>query len=146
MKKTLISIAIKFLSKRDYSCDELSKKLLSFCEDQSEIDYTIALLKEKKFLSDELFSERLVAKYISNYGSKFIFLKMKSYGLDIELIEKNIFEIKKTDFDRAVSIYEKKFGCSNQNVSYSKKARFLASRGFPSDIVYKVLNDYKYDL
>ncbi|WBF65736.1 MAG: RecX family transcriptional regulator [Candidatus Kinetoplastibacterium crithidii] len=142
MKKTLISIAIKLLSKRDYSCHELSKKLLTFCENRSEIDYTIALLKEKKFLSDDYFSERLVAKYISNYGSNFIFLKMKSYGLDIEIIEKNIFAVKETDFDRAVLLCEKKFGgYSNQEVSYSKKARFLASRGFPSDIVYKVLNE-----
>ncbi|AFZ82850.1 hypothetical protein CKCE_0420 [Candidatus Kinetoplastibacterium crithidii (ex Angomonas deanei ATCC 30255)] len=72
---------------------------------------------------------------------------MKFYGIDIELIEKNISEIKETDFDRALSLCEKKFGSnSNQAVSYSKKARFLASRGFSNEIVYKVLNDSKYDL
>ncbi|AGF46763.1 regulatory protein [Candidatus Kinetoplastibacterium desouzaii TCC079E] len=140
MSKSLFAVALRLLSRKNYSSKELSEKLLLFCKNKEEIKSVIESLKEKKIISDNLFSDRLVEKLLLNYGSKFIERKLYSCGIDPDIINSYMFSIRQTDFERAVLLCDRKFkNHLSDDKLYSKKARFLTSHGFPSDVVYKIL-------
>ncbi|AGF48917.1 regulatory protein RecX [Candidatus Kinetoplastidibacterium galati] len=141
MVNSLISLAIKYLSRKDYSQESLRKKLSIYCDNQYEIDNAIEYLKTKGFICDKRFVDNTIDKYSMNYGYSFIINLLKNNGIDIDLILDEISILKDSELDRAYSLMKRKFpkGISSDIKTYSKCARFLSNRGFAKDVVYKVI-------
>ncbi|AGF48215.1 regulatory protein [Candidatus Kinetoplastibacterium oncopeltii TCC290E] len=141
MIKSLLSLAVKYLSKKDYSQESLRKKLSVHCDSNSDIDDVIEYLKTKGFVSDKRFVDNIIDKYSTNYGYCFITNLLKNNGVDSDLFLERISFLKNSEFDRACSLMIRKFpkGVSSDIKSYYKYARFLSNRGFTRDVVYKVI-------
>lgn len=141
MANSLLSLAIKYLSRKDYSQESLRDKLSNYCDSKSEIDNVIEYLKTKGFISDKRFVKNIIDKYSMNYGYNFIINLLKNNRVDSDLILEETSFLKDTEFDRACSLAKRKFpkGISEDIRSYSRCARFLSNRGFAKDIVYKAI-------
>lgn len=141
MVNSLLSLAIKYLSRKDYSQESLRDKLSNYCDSKSEIDNVIEYLKTKGFISDKRFVKNIIDKYSINYGYSFIINLLKNNRVDSDLILEETSFLKDTELDRACSLAKRKFpkGISGDIRSYSRCARFLSNRGFAKDIVYKVI-------
>jgi len=70
--KPVISLkgrALRFLSRRDYSRQELRKKLLSYAESEVQLDELLDDLQKNQWLSDERYAESLVRRRTERFGS-----------------------------------------------------------------------------
>ena len=124
------SVALKMLMRREHSQLELSNKLQLKGFDDADIKYSIDLLIEQKYQSDERFTEAFILmRYNQGKGPVIISSELKKRG--IENFDLSIFDW----FELVKEVREKKFG---QNLpsdyrTQAKQKRFLASRGFSFD-------------
>ena len=126
--------ALNILIRREHSRLELSRKLQQKEFSDKDIVDTISLLIEQKYQSDERFSESFIhMRYGQGKGPILIAVELKDRGVkDFDL---SIYDW----FDLAKEVRRKKFGF-NIPADYKEKAkqkRFLRSRGFNSDQIYK---------
>ena len=126
--------ALNMLIRREHSQLELTRKLQQKEFSNKDIVDSISLLIEQKYQSDERFSESFIhMRYGQGKGPILIAVELKERGLkDFDL---SIYDW----FDLAKEVRRKKFGF-NIPADYKEKAkqkRFLRSRGFNSDQIYK---------
>jgi regulatory protein len=137
---SLLGRAIRYLSYREHSETELIKKLRPHAQSEEELSITLQKLKEKQFLSNERFAESLVTKKSRNLGSARLAQEMRQHQLDQPIIEKQLQELKLTEKQRAFEVWEKKFGViATEQKDLAKQIRFLVSRGFDQELVYKIV-------
>jgi len=128
------SAALKMLIRREHSQLELSNKLQLKGFDDADIKHSIDLLIEKKYQSDERFSEAfMLMRYNQGKGPVIISSELKKRG--IESFDLSIIDW----FELAKEVRKKKFG---QNFpldfkTQAKQKRFLNSRGFNFDEIHK---------
>lgn len=136
--------ALKFLSMRDLSTQELRRKLLPLAAEQgkteAEVEALIAEFQTKGFQSDERFAASL-ARRRSKYGSARLAQELKSHGLDASTLSEALSSAKESELQRAHEAWQKKFGgvLPVDAQTRAKQQRFLASRGFSAQVVSKVL-------
>ena len=122
--------ALKMLIRREHSQLELSKKLQLKGFDDADIKYSIDLLIEQKYQSDERFSEAFILmRHNQGKGPVIISSELKKRG--IKNFDLSIFDW----FELAKEVREKKFSQSlpSDYKTQAKQKRFLASRGFSFD-------------
>jgi regulatory protein len=137
---SLLGRAIRYLSYRDHSESELIKKIRPFAQSKDELDEVIKKLKDKDFLSNARFAESLVLRKSRSLGSGRLLQEMKQHQLDTQIIQKHIKELKESESVRAMDVWQKKFGfIATEPKDIAKQIRFLVSRGFDQEIVYKII-------
>lgn len=162
----LLARAIAILSRREHSEKELRKKLQRYTDDFDQIDSVIARLQRENWQSDERFIENFVQSREQRWGNQRILQALSQHDLDNESLTELKEELKDTEYQRAREVWIKRFGAKygidfyelDASVDYellsekeqqnfeeqakekAKQMRFLASRGFSADVVYKVVN------
>ncbi len=131
--------ALASLARREHSRTELARKLLAHA-DAEEINAVLDRLEQEGLLSNARFAESLANSRAGRHGS----LRLKS-----ELREKGVPEAeaaevvrlaRQNDLEVARAVWLKKFGRAPVDaMERAKQYRFLASRGFPSDVVRRVV-------
>lgn len=130
MEQTAYQYSIKLLSKKDYSEFKLTQKLLKKNYDQFEVEEAIDILKEKRFLRDDIYSsdraKSLIHKYYSNEYIIALLekehLKIDSHSID-ELRE----EYSLTKDQVIKYLVQKK---KNESKNIQQIATYLSSKGF----------------
>jgi regulatory protein len=138
---SLMGRALRFLSKREQSLQELRKKLLPFADSESELDELLLKLQKQDWLSDERFAEGLVRRKSERYGSRRIVDELKQNGIDQETVSRLKNDLKESDAQRAHDLWQKKFDglVPVDQKDRAKQMRYLASKGFPLDQVSKII-------
>jgi len=138
---SLMGRALRFLSKREQSLQELRKKLLPFAESESELDELLLKLQKQEWLSDERFAEGLVRRKSERYGSRRIVDELKQNGIDQETVSRLKDDLKESDAQRAHDLWQKKFDglVPVDQKDRAKQMRYLVSKGFPLDQVSKII-------
>lgn len=150
--------ALRFLSYRPRSVDEVRKKLLELRgrfksakrNTTPEIaEKIIEKLKDYKFLDDAAFVRWWIEQRTNHKPRSLRLIKMelRQKGIDTELIESVIqsseFKIQ-SDLESAKKLIEKKIkrykGLDRQE-KFAKVSRFLASKGFNYDIIKEIFKD-----
>lgn len=146
--------ALRYLSRREYSRQELQRKLQPYLEpEQSESDIEAVLdwLCAKGFLNDERAAQSVVRQKSARMGQARLKQELLAKGLDKELVHECLQELGATEFERAMQVWKSKFAGSVDWVELShsapqealkakaKQIRFLSSRGFTADVVRKVM-------
>lgn len=133
-RKQLYGLALRLLTRREHSVQELSRKLREKTEHPEYISEIIQELIQKKYLDDARFAESYSrARANKGYGT----LRIKR-----ELKEKGIAEIANISAADIKLIYNRKFGDSfpTDNREKAKRIRYLQYRGFSFEEIKKVLN------
>ena len=92
------------------------------------------------WLSDERFAEALVRRRSERFGARKIQDELAQAGVDSSKAADLIKNLKETEYQRAHELWLRKFGAlATEQKERARQYRFLASKGFSSDVVSKVL-------
>ena len=139
---SLMGRALRYLSRREHSRQELRKKLLPYAESDIELDELMTKLEAQSWLSDERFAESLVRRKSERYGSLKIVEELKQQGIEGD----SLFEIKErlkvSDAMRAWELWQRKFDSmiTKDPKEKAKQMRYLVSKGFPLSVVIKIID------
>ncbi|QWE00202.1 regulatory protein RecX [Polynucleobacter sp. JS-Mosq-20-D10] len=152
--------ALRLLSMREYSRKGLATKLaestarsLKFnptLEDgdipvtgiplATQIEAVLDDFEARGWLSDERFAEALVRRRSERYGTRKIQDELTQAGVDSAKTVNLLRKLKETEYQRAHELWLRKFGAlATEQKERARQYRFLASKGFSSDVVSRVV-------
>jgi len=132
--------ALAALARREHSRVELARKLAPHAENTDALDVLLNQLEEENLLSAERFADSLVHRRSARYGSARIARELDQHGLADGLRAARVTALRTSEFERCKEVWKKKFGVTPISLQeYARHARFLLARGFPADIVRRVL-------
>jgi regulatory protein len=132
--------AIDYLSRREYSRTELTRKLAPFVEEGDALDPLLDALEREGWLSEARFAESVMNRRAARMGVSRIVNELRQHKLDDALIESVGSQLRDTERARAQAVWRKKFGQLPQSPAERvKQARFLAMRGFSGATISQIL-------
>jgi SOS response regulatory protein OraA/RecX len=132
--------ALGYLSRREHSRAELSRKLTPHLGENDSLDTLLDALEREGWLSNERYVESVLHRRGTRLGTSRIVNELKRNGIDETLIQDAGAELNKTELTRAHEVWSKKYGePATTPAERAKQARFLATRGFTSGTIMKVL-------
>lgn len=136
---TLRERALNLLARREHSRAELGRKL-SFHAEADEIVALLDALERENLLSNERYAENLANTRASRHGSLRLKADLRDKGVPESIIADVVRGASESDLESARSVWLKKFGCPPLGAAErAKQMRFLIGRGFPLDVVRRVL-------
>jgi len=138
--KELKARALRLLMRREHSRAELAKKLAPHAESEEAVAQLLEDLVARKLLSEDRMAEARAHVLSRKFGTSRLRHDLKSKGVAEETIERVAAEAHLTEVERAIAIFRRKFRePAGSPQERAKRMRFLASRGFSSDTIRKVL-------
>lgn len=138
-RKRLIAIALKLLSSRPRSSQEIKKRLLSKSENTTLIDQIISDLANQKLINDTEFTKWYIESRSRSRPRSSMLLKreLKQIGISESDFGDSVdnFELAKLAYEKKKRLWEKLPAKSHKE----KAIRHLQSRGFSWDIINKVI-------
>jgi regulatory protein len=151
--------ALRLLSVREYSRKTLGAKLaeslarsakfarlgeaqeLAPAHGPSEqIEAVLDDFEARGWLSDERFAQALVRRRSERFGIRKIQDELQRAGVDSSKTEDLLKALKETEHQRAQELWLRKFGVlAREQKERARQYRFLASKGFSSEVISKVI-------
>jgi len=154
-KKSELSLrarALQYLARREYSRAELRGKLLPHIQADADFEQAFdssghvnldALLDDltaRGWLSDERATAQLVHAKRSRFGTQRITHELRQKGIGEELISAALPALKESELEAARDVWQRKFGIApKDDKEKARQMRFMQSRGFGFDVIFKVL-------
>ena len=131
---------MRYLVRREHSRAELYAKLLPHVQEGENLDAVLNDLEKRGWLSDERAATQLVNAKRSRFGFQRITHELRQKGIAEELISAALPALKESELEVARGVWQRKFGTLPQDAKEKgKQMRFLQSRGFALDVVFKLL-------
>ena len=135
--------ALRLLARREHTRQELENRLSLHAGSSAELQGLISGLKQKNQRSEERFAEGRARQLARKYGAARIRQDLKAKGVSDELISRVTSD---GELERARAILERKYRQpAATREERAKRMRFLQSRGFSSDIIFKLLSSRSAD-
>lgn len=133
--------AVDFLSRREHSRLELQRKLQRHSDDLNDIEALLDELAQENWQSDERYAQSLVNRRAYKLGTARVVQELRQNGVADHHIEMVREQLKETEFERALEVWERKFGTAPEDrKAYAKQHRFMASRGFSPSLLGRILD------
>ncbi len=137
---SLYTRAMKYLVRREHSRAELHAKLLLKATPDDNVDKVLNDLAARGFLSDSRAVEQLVRLRRNRFGMLRITYELRQKGIDEDLIADALPQMRESELEVARSIWQRKFGIAPKNAKdKARQVRFMQSRGFMQDVIFKIL-------
>jgi regulatory protein len=134
-------VAVGLLSRREHSRVELVAKLAKKEFTEEQIDSAFEQLLEHGLQSDQRYLEDFVrSRLLKGSGPLKIAHELRTRGIDPEMLQ-NYLNSQKVDWlEVATTTYKKKYRANDEIDARerAKRVRFMQSRGFPSDIIFRL--------
>ena len=154
--RSLKARALQWLAQREHSRLELRRKLLAHarlwaaepavCDDraaphvEAEVEAVLEWLEANRFLSAERFAESRINARLARFGNLRIRHELGRH--EIRLGPDAEQALHDSELSRARSVHRRRFAEPPLDASArARQARFLAARGFSSDVIRRVLRD-----
>lgn len=132
--------ALRFLSMREHSRQELERKLKPFEETPGELAEALDFLQAKDFINEQRVVESVVNSRSRKLGASRVRQELQAKGLPAEAIAEAVQTMRTTELERAREVWRKKFGEPPADpAARAKQVRFLISRGFAAEVVKRVV-------
>ena len=130
---------MNFLARREHSRAELARKLAPYAEADA-IDALLDILEQENLLSNTRYVEMLAHARAGKHGSLRLKADLREKGVP-EIDMSDALDLARTkDMEAAHAVWQKKFGeLALDSAERARQYRFLASRGFPSEVIRRVL-------
>lgn len=136
---TLRLRAMNFLARREHSRAELARKLVSHGE-PDEVEALLDQLEQEKLLSNSRYVEMLAHARAGKHGSLRLKADLRAKGVPDGEMAAALEAARTLDLAAARAVWQKKFGApANDAAERSRQFRFLAGRGFPVDVIARVI-------
>ena len=154
--------ALRLLSLREYSRKGLAAKLaesearwaklggdqVDQAPESTSVQITAVLddFEARGWLSDDRFAEALVRRRSERYGTRKIADELQRAGVDGAQSAVLLQSLRETEYQRAYNLWTRKYGLAAQDQKErARQYRFLASKGFSSEVVTKIVGGQKPD-
>ena len=144
-KLSLKGRALKLLSQREHSRLELQRKLAAYVEEGDDLSAILDELEKRGFISVQRVVQSVIHSKASRFGTARLVQELRRKGLDDETVRDASEQLRDTELQRARDLWCKRFGAPPADIKEkAKQLRFMASRGFSSAVVLRVLRDAPY--
>ena len=139
--RSALNSAVRSLGQREHGRRELELKLNRKGHDPQLIERVMDYLLEHDLQSDARFAGSLIRSRVQRgYGPMKIRQELSAKGVSEQVLEAQLTEPSEYWETLAGESLDKKFGQAPESrEAWAVQARFLARRGFPSDLIYRVL-------
>ncbi|MEY4726852.1 MAG: Regulatory protein RecX [Pseudomonadota bacterium] len=132
--------ALRLLSLREHSRQELERKLKPFEQTPGELAEALDFLQAKDFINEQRVVESVVNSRSRKLGASRVRQELQAKGLPAEAIAEAVQTMRSTELERARDVWRKKFGEPPADpAARAKQVRFLISRGFAAEVVKRVV-------
>lgn len=123
--------ALRYLSAREHSRQELARKLSRHAQESDDIEALLDMLEAANLLSQSRFSESLVHRRAARFGNNRILSELQSHGIEGDALHQIKIDLAQGEVARACEVWNRKFGRLAVDASErAKQMRFLQQRGF----------------
>ncbi len=143
--------ALKYLTLKDYTYYQMKTKLMNNGDfDDTQLDATLELLKEKNLINDKLFAMNYLQRCMRiGIGLNKAIYNLRSYQIDNVLIDQCLEEIDTDEeYEAAISLietyYHRNNSFSHKNV-IKKIREKLFLKGFTNETIEKAMSDYDFE-
>jgi regulatory protein len=140
---TLRVRALRLLARREFSRQELQKRLRSYVAagDSGQIDALLDDLAERGWVSDKRYADALVRKRKDQYARRSIVRELKQAGVDDDVTTAAVGDIDPDEeFTAALSLLHRKFRRTPADQKEkARQIRFLQSRGYGLGLVLRAI-------
>lgn len=131
--------ALRLLSRREHSRAELARKLAAHGEPEA-IAAVLDALEREGLLSDARYAEALAHAYQGRHGSLRLQQTLRRQGVEADLTDTAVQRARAQDLEACRALWQKKFGTPPATLKdKARQYRFLMGRGFPAEIVARVV-------
>ena len=131
--------ALGYLTRREYSRQELHRKLLPYAGEE-DLEGLLDEFSKRGWISDVRYVDQMVHARKGKYGSLKVAHELRAQGVAEELVDKAVKEVRSEELETARNLWRKKFGAQpDSREDWAMQARFLQSRGFGMDTIMSVL-------
>ncbi len=132
--------ALRLLSMREHSRQELERKLAAHEETPGDLQRALNELQAKGFISDERVAESVLNRRAARLGAGRVRQELQAKGLSAEVVAQAMAQLEGTELSRAREVWRRRFDAlPHDAASRAKQSRFLAARGFSGEVIRKVL-------
>ena len=140
MSDDLKARALRLLARREHTRAELARKLAPDAGSPQVLKELIDQLSSRAQLSDERYAEARTHQLSRKFGASRIRRELVAKGIAREAAARLAADVEKTDLERAQSILARKYRSRAATPQErARRARFLQSRGFSSDVIRRSL-------
>lgn len=141
--RSLTSRAVALLARRDHSRAELIRKLARHVGDKADPTELVRVLDElgrNGLLSDERFAAAVLRNRAQRFGDARIRHDLRRFGVADETSAAALATLAGSEVARAQQVWSKRFtALPTSATERAKQARFLQSRGFSLDSIFRAL-------
>ena len=133
--------ALRLLGAREHSRAELERKLKAHASEPGLLASALDELQAKGFIDEQRVIESVLHRRSDKLGAARIRQELQRKGLDPDAVANAVATLQVSEVERAHAVWRKKFGAAAA-ISASERGRqmrFLASRGFSSDAIRRVV-------
>ncbi len=128
------------LARREYSRAEMHAKLLPHVTEADDVEAVLDDLVKRGWLSDARALEQTVSIRRSRFGTQRIAHELRQKGISDDMISSVLPDLKQGELEAARVVWQKKFAFPPQDPKEkAKQIRFLQSRGFSMEVIFKVM-------
>lgn len=132
--------ALRLLSTREHSRGELERKLARFEEEAGTLTKALDELQAKGFINEARVIESVLHRRAGKLGATRIKQELQSKGLNPQAVKDAVASLQDTERERAQEVWRRKFGTAPTDAKEAmRQMRFLATRGFSTDIIRRVI-------
>jgi regulatory protein len=141
---TLRGRALRLLSRREFSRQDLDKRLRAYAEEPAELEALLDDLAERGWLSDARYAEALVRKRSGQFARRAIAQELKQAGVAVEVTDaalaQTMIDDPDAEFAAALALCQRKFRrpAADQKEK-ARQIRFLQSRGYSIGVALRVI-------
>jgi regulatory protein len=138
---TLRGRALRLLGRREFSRQELEKRLRAYAEAPAELEALLDDLAERGWLSDARYADALVRKRTGQFSRRAIAQELKQAGVAIEVTDAALAVADPdAEFAAALALCQRKFRrAPADQKDKARQIRFLQSRGYGLSLALRVL-------
>jgi len=131
--------ALTLLARREHGRAELRRKLAPHaCAE--EVESLLDELSRQGWLSDVRFAESLVRAKGARVGSLAIAHTLRQRGVPEALVQSQLAALSTSELERAREVWRRRFGSPPRDArERARQMRFLQGRGFPLEVILRVV-------
>jgi len=140
--KSIKKDCLRLLTRREYSRKEIEQKLIAKDYQREQFAAVLDELTKQSWQDDNRYAESyLNMRSQKGFGPVKIAYELRQQGVDKSTVDELIQSRTEDWVKQLRQLYVKKFASSaiNDNAERNKRIRFLSQRGFPSGMIYELL-------
>lgn len=132
--------ALRYLAAREHSRVELMRKLGPHADSPEQVEAILNELEAKGLLSAQRFADSVLHRKAARFGAARLQAELSQHQLPPDITREATQALRETEFARACALWARRYGTPpGSPEDKARQMRFLAGRGFSSDVIRRVI-------